>query len=42
MPPGDAAPPAIGPVPEVGLGHAALLSDEPEKVWVLPTPSCWT
>jgi S-DNA-T family DNA segregation ATPase FtsK/SpoIIIE len=35
--PGGAAPPAIGPVPEVGLGHAALLSDEPEKVWVLPT-----
>jgi hypothetical protein len=34
---GDAQPPAIGPVPEVGLGHAALLSDEPEKVWVLPT-----
>jgi S-DNA-T family DNA segregation ATPase FtsK/SpoIIIE len=35
--PGDAPPPAIGPVPEVGLGHAALLNDEPEKVWVLPT-----
>ncbi len=36
--PGDAPPPpAIGPVPEVGLGHAELLSDEPEKVWVLPT-----
>ncbi len=35
--PGDALPPAIGPVPEVELGHAALLSDEPEKVWVLPT-----
>jgi hypothetical protein len=35
--PGDAPPAAIGPVPEVGLGHAALLSDEPEKVWVLPT-----
>jgi hypothetical protein len=34
---GDAQPPAIGPVPEVGLGHAAQLSDEPEKVWVLPT-----
>jgi hypothetical protein len=34
---GDPMPPAIGPVPEVGLGHAALLSDEPEKVWVLPT-----
>jgi S-DNA-T family DNA segregation ATPase FtsK/SpoIIIE len=34
---GEAPPPAIGPVPEVGLGHAALLSDEPEKVWVLPT-----
>ena len=26
----------IGPVPEVGLGHAAMISDEPEKVWVLP------
>jgi S-DNA-T family DNA segregation ATPase FtsK/SpoIIIE len=36
--PGDAPPPLIGPVPEVGLGHAALLSEEPEKVWVLPTP----
>jgi S-DNA-T family DNA segregation ATPase FtsK/SpoIIIE len=35
--PGDAPPAVIGPVPEVGLGHAALLSDEPEKVWVLPT-----
>jgi S-DNA-T family DNA segregation ATPase FtsK/SpoIIIE len=35
--PGDAPPPVIGPVPEVGLGHAALLSDEPEKVWVLPS-----
>ena len=35
--PGDAPAPLIGPVPEVGLGHAALLSDEPEKVWVLPT-----
>ena len=34
---GCTTPPAIGPVPEVGLGHAALLSDEPEKVWVLPT-----
>ncbi len=35
--PGGAAPPPIGPVPEVGVGHAALLNDEPEKVWVLPT-----
>jgi len=35
--PGGTPPPLIGPVPEVGLGHAALLSDEPEKVWVLPT-----
>jgi FtsK/SpoIIIE family/FtsK alpha domain/Ftsk gamma domain len=34
--PGDASLP-IGPVPEVGLGHAAMISDEPEKVWVLPT-----
>ncbi len=30
-------PPLIGPVPEVVLGHAAMISDEPEKVWVLPT-----
>jgi DNA segregation ATPase FtsK/SpoIIIE-like protein len=35
--PGDAPVPLIGPVPEVGLGHAAMISDEPEKVWVLPT-----
>ncbi len=35
---GEAAPPAIGPVPEVGIGHGSLISDEPEKVWVLPTP----
>ncbi len=35
--PGGAAPPAIGPVPEVGVGHASLINDEPEKVWVLPT-----
>ena len=35
--PGDAPPPLIGPVPEVDLGHAAMISDEPEKVWVLPT-----
>src|SRR5580704_15316467 len=35
--PGDAPPALIGPVPEVGLGHAAMISDEPEKVWVLPT-----
>ena len=35
--PGDAPSSLIGPVPEVGLGHAAMISDEPEKVWVLPT-----
>jgi len=35
--PGDAPAPLIGPVPVVGLGHAALLSDEPEKIWILPT-----
>jgi DNA segregation ATPase FtsK/SpoIIIE-like protein len=35
--PGDAQVPLIGPVPEVGLGHAVMISDEPEKVWVLPT-----
>ncbi len=35
--PGDALPTTIGPVPEVGLGHASLINDEPEKVWVLPT-----
>jgi S-DNA-T family DNA segregation ATPase FtsK/SpoIIIE len=35
--PGDPAIPAIGPVPEVGVGHASLINDEPEKVWVLPT-----
>jgi len=35
--PGVAAPPAIGPVPEVGVGHASLINDEPEKLWVLPT-----
>jgi FtsK/SpoIIIE family/FtsK alpha domain/Ftsk gamma domain len=29
--------PAIGPVPEVDIGHASLINDEPEKVWVLPT-----
>ena len=34
----DAQPPVIGPVPEVGVGHASLINDEPEKVWVLPTP----
>jgi hypothetical protein len=34
--PGDALPAVIGPVPEVGLAHAAMISDEPEKVWVLP------
>jgi S-DNA-T family DNA segregation ATPase FtsK/SpoIIIE len=35
--PGDAQPPLIGPVPEVDLGHAAMISDEPEKIWILPT-----
>jgi S-DNA-T family DNA segregation ATPase FtsK/SpoIIIE len=35
--PGDAQVPLIGPVPAVGLGHAVMISDEPEKVWVLPT-----
>ena len=35
--PSDVAVPTIGPVPEVGLGHAAMTNDEPEKVWVLPT-----
>jgi DNA segregation ATPase FtsK/SpoIIIE-like protein len=35
--PGDTPPAHIGPVPEVGLGHAVMLNDEPEKVWVLPT-----
>src|SRR4029077_14756539 len=35
--PGDAPVPLIGPVPEGGLGHAARITDEPEKVWVLPT-----
>jgi len=35
--PGVAPPSAIGPVPEVGVGHAAMLNDEPEKVWILPT-----
>jgi FtsK/SpoIIIE family/FtsK alpha domain/Ftsk gamma domain len=35
--PGESAIPAIGPVPEVGVGHASLINDEPEKVWVLPT-----
>jgi FtsK/SpoIIIE family/FtsK alpha domain/Ftsk gamma domain len=34
---GAPVPPPIGSVPEVGLGHAAMISDEPEKVWVLPT-----
>jgi len=34
---GGPVPPPIGPVPEVGLGHAVMISDEPEKVWVLPT-----
>ena len=31
------AEPALGPIPEVALGHAAEI-DEGEKVWVLPTP----
>jgi S-DNA-T family DNA segregation ATPase FtsK/SpoIIIE len=35
--PGAAPATPIGPVPEVGLGHAVMISDEPEKVWVLPT-----
>jgi S-DNA-T family DNA segregation ATPase FtsK/SpoIIIE len=35
--PGAADVPAIGPVPEVDVGHASLINDEPEKVWVLPT-----
>jgi len=34
---GDPEIPTIGPVPEVGIGHASLINDEPEKVWVLPT-----
>jgi S-DNA-T family DNA segregation ATPase FtsK/SpoIIIE len=32
-----AAEPALGPIPEVVLSHAAEI-DEGEKVWVLPTP----
>jgi DNA segregation ATPase FtsK/SpoIIIE, S-DNA-T family len=35
--PGEPSIPLIGPVPEVGVGHASLINDEPEKVWVLPT-----
>jgi DNA segregation ATPase FtsK/SpoIIIE, S-DNA-T family len=35
--PDDAPVAAIGPVPQVGVGHASLINDEPEKVWVLPT-----
>jgi S-DNA-T family DNA segregation ATPase FtsK/SpoIIIE len=31
------AEPALGPIPEVVLGHATEI-DEGEKVWVLPTP----
>src|SRR5207253_4519185 len=28
----------LGPVPEVGLGHAVdVMPDEPEKVWIVPT-----
>ncbi|HEY8673746.1 MAG TPA: DNA translocase FtsK [Candidatus Dormibacteraeota bacterium] len=34
---GDTEVPAIGPVPVVDVGHASLINDEPEKVWVLPT-----
>jgi DNA segregation ATPase FtsK/SpoIIIE, S-DNA-T family len=34
---GESPVPLIGPVPEVDLGHAAMISDEPEKVWILPT-----
>jgi DNA segregation ATPase FtsK/SpoIIIE-like protein len=30
------APPPLGPVPELAAAHAAELSEEPEKVWVLP------
>ena len=26
--------PLIGPVPEVGVGHASLINQGPEKVWV--------
>ncbi|HEY8675560.1 MAG TPA: DNA translocase FtsK [Candidatus Dormibacteraeota bacterium] len=33
----EGAEPALGPIPEVALAHAAEL-DEGEKVWVLPTP----
>ena len=36
--PGDAPVTLIGPVPEVGLGHAVMVNDEPDKIWVLPTP----
>jgi FtsK/SpoIIIE family/FtsK alpha domain/Ftsk gamma domain len=35
--PGAAEVPTIGPVPKVDVGHASLINDEPEKVWVLPT-----
>jgi FtsK/SpoIIIE family/FtsK alpha domain/Ftsk gamma domain len=35
--PGAAEVPTIGPVPRVDVGHASLINDEPEKVWVLPT-----
>src|SRR6202165_185272 len=35
--PDDLSIPAIGPVPEFGVGHASLINDEPEKVWLLPT-----
>jgi S-DNA-T family DNA segregation ATPase FtsK/SpoIIIE len=31
------AKPALGAVPDVGLGHTAEAVDEPEKVWVLPS-----
>jgi FtsK/SpoIIIE family/FtsK alpha domain/Ftsk gamma domain/4TM region of DNA translocase FtsK/SpoIIIE len=36
--PGDPPVALIGPVPDVGVGHAVMISDEPDKVWVLPTP----
>ena len=36
MPQAAPSPPPLGPVPELAAAHAAELSDEPEKVWVLP------
>jgi DNA segregation ATPase FtsK/SpoIIIE, S-DNA-T family len=35
--PQPAATPELGPVPAVTAAHAADITDEPEKVWVLPT-----